>query len=96
MRITQNDFLEEHMSALYQIGGAEMSDKRLFQICKQTIIGLATFSGILKIDSMQLTNGGEVEELFTIYRNQKIHLSLKEFLDHMTMNWTSDPIFEKH
>jgi len=73
-----------------------MSNERLFQICKHTIIGLATFSGILKIDSMQLTNGGEVEELFTIYRNQKIHLSLKEFLDHMSSNWTADPIFDKH
>jgi hypothetical protein len=96
MKITQNDFLEEHLCALYQISGAEMSNERLFQICKQTIIGLATFSGILKMDSMQLTDGGEVEELFTIYRNQKIHLSLKEFLDHMCLHWTEDPIFDKY
>jgi len=96
MKITQNDFLEEHLCALYQIGGEDMSSDRLFQICKQTIIGLATFSGILKIDSMQLTDGGELEELFTIYRNQKIHLSLIEFLDHMYSHWTADSIFEKH
>jgi hypothetical protein len=59
-----------------------------------SLISLATFSGILKIDSMQLLEGGAVEDLFTIYRNQKTHLSLKEFLDHMNSNWTSDPIFD--
>jgi hypothetical protein len=31
---------------------------------------------------MQLLNeSGEAEDLFTIYRNQNIHLSLKEFLE---------------
>jgi len=45
---------------------------------------------------MQLLNeSGEAEDLFTIYRNQNIHLSLKEFLEHMLKNWKSDPIFEE-
>jgi hypothetical protein len=96
MKITQNEFLEEHLCALYQISGPDMPYERVFQICKQTIIGLATFSGILKIESMQLTHGGELEELYTIYRNQKIHLSLKDFLNHMSSHWTEDPLFEIH
>ena len=96
MKMINSPFIEDHLCAIYHNGLEELSALQLYDECRNTLIGLASFSGILKIDSMQLINSAvPVEDLFSLYRDQKLHLSLKEFLDTMTKTWQNDPIFDK-